>query len=66
MGDRRSEHEGTLTLEEVARYPRPGMAVPGRIAFAPDGKTVTFLYRESGTRCGRHRAAEVRGGTMTG
>ena len=38
-----------ITLEEVARYPRPGMSVPGRIAFAPDGKTVTFLYSAEGS-----------------
>lgn len=37
-----------LTLEQVAQYPRPGMAVPGRIDFTPDGKSVTYLASEDG------------------
>jgi dipeptidyl-peptidase-4 len=36
-----------LTLELVARYPRPGTAVPGRIGFAPDGR-LTFLWSPEG------------------
>ncbi len=35
-----------LTPELVARFPRPGMAVPGKIKFAPDGKRLTFLWGE--------------------
>ncbi|HEX2035346.1 MAG TPA: DPP IV N-terminal domain-containing protein [Chloroflexota bacterium] len=37
-----------LTLEDVARYPRPGMAIPGKVAFAPDGRRVTFLHSAEG------------------
>src|SRR5580704_16105058 len=37
-----------LTLEDLARFPRPGMAVPGKIAFRPDGKAVTFLWSKTG------------------
>jgi dipeptidyl-peptidase-4 len=37
-----------LTLEDVARYPRPGTAVPGRIGYAPDGRSVTFLASQTG------------------
>lgn len=37
-----------LTIEDLARFPRPGMAVPGKIAFAPDAKTVTFLWSATG------------------
>jgi dipeptidyl-peptidase-4 len=37
-----------LTLEQVARYPRPGMAIPARFAFTPDGRAVTFLASAEG------------------
>jgi dipeptidyl-peptidase-4 len=32
----------------VARYPRPGTAIPGRIAYAPDGSSVTYLFSQRG------------------
>lgn len=32
-----------VTLDDVAKFPRPGMALPGRLAFSPDGKAITFL-----------------------
>jgi dipeptidyl-peptidase-4 len=37
-----------LTIEDLARFPRPGMAVPGKIAFSPDSKAVTFLWSKAG------------------
>jgi dipeptidyl-peptidase-4 len=37
-----------LTVADVARYPRPGTAIPGRIGYAPDGRSVTFLFSETG------------------
>ena len=37
-----------LTPEEVARFPRPGMAIPGKIRYSPDTKFVTYLYSERG------------------
>jgi dipeptidyl-peptidase-4 len=37
-----------LTPELVARFPRPGMAVPGKVAYAPDGRSVTFLFSQRG------------------
>jgi dipeptidyl-peptidase-4 len=37
-----------LTLDLVARYPRPGTAVPGKISFSPDGKLLAFLHSEEG------------------
>lgn len=37
-----------LTLEDVARFPRPGTAIPGKIAFAPGGKQLTFLHSSRG------------------
>ena len=38
-----------LTLERVVQRPAPGMAVPRRVSFAPDGKAVTFLQAEEGS-----------------
>jgi len=35
-----------LTIEQVARFPRPGMAVPSRWGFTPDGRRVTYLFSE--------------------
>jgi dipeptidyl-peptidase-4 len=37
-----------ITTEDVARFPRPGTAIPGKIAFAPDGRAVTFLASAKG------------------
>src|SRR3984893_951716 len=37
-----------LTPEMVARYPRPGMAIPGRLRYSPDAKFVTYLFSERG------------------
>ncbi|MEO8538778.1 MAG: S9 family peptidase [bacterium] len=39
----------TLTLAQVAAFPRPGMVVPGRIEFTPDGQAVTYLFSEEGS-----------------
>jgi dipeptidyl-peptidase-4 len=38
-----------LTLDDVARYPRPGMVVPAALAFSPDDALVTFLASPDGT-----------------
>lgn len=38
-----------LTLADVARHPRPGTVVPGRVAFTPDGAAVTYLWSTDGT-----------------
>ncbi len=37
-----------LTLDLVARFPRPGAVVPGKIAFSPGDKPLTFLFAEKG------------------
>jgi dipeptidyl-peptidase-4 len=31
-------------IEEVARYPRPGTAIPGVFAFSPDDRLLTYLF----------------------
>ncbi|MGK2966003.1 MAG: S9 family peptidase [Tepidiformaceae bacterium] len=39
----------TMTIEQVAQYPRPGTAIPGAIQFSPDGKLVTYLQSGEGS-----------------
>lgn len=38
----------TITLGDVARMPRPGAVVPGRLGFTPDSSAVTYLFSENG------------------
>ncbi|HLG43115.1 MAG TPA: prolyl oligopeptidase family serine peptidase [Planctomycetota bacterium] len=38
-----------ITLDDVARFPRPGTAAPARLRFSPDGKRLTYLWSEAGT-----------------
>jgi dipeptidyl-peptidase 4 len=38
-----------LTLEDVARYPRPGMNVPNHVEFTPDSQKVAYLLGASGS-----------------
>jgi dipeptidyl-peptidase-4 len=43
------EIEGSMAIEEVARYPLPGMAfVPSAIRPDPPGRMLTFLWSEQG------------------
>jgi dipeptidyl-peptidase-4 len=37
-----------VTLDLVARYPRPGTSAPGKLAFSPDGRLLTFLHATDG------------------
>ncbi len=39
----------TLPIEEIARFPLPGMAIPGNITFSPDDRLITFLWSEEGS-----------------
>jgi len=39
----------SLSLDDVARYPRPGMTVPRRVEFTPDGRAVAYLFSVQGT-----------------
>jgi dipeptidyl-peptidase-4 len=38
----------SFPIEEVARYPLPGAAYPGALAFSPDDKLVTYLFSPDG------------------
>lgn len=35
-----------LPIEEIAKYPLPGMAIPGNIAFSPDDRLISYLLSE--------------------
>src|ERR1700736_3611440 len=37
-----------LTPDLVARFPRPGMAIPGNINYSPDSRFITYLFSERG------------------
>jgi len=41
--------EQKLSLEDVARYPRPGMTVPRHVEFTPDGRAVAYLFSAEGS-----------------
>lgn len=47
----RSSHANTTsrTIEEVARLPLPGMAMPTRFEFSPDDRLVSYLFSEEGS-----------------
>ena len=38
-----------LTLEDVARYPRPGMNAPNQVEFTPDNQKVAYLLATAGS-----------------
>jgi dipeptidyl-peptidase 4 len=38
-----------LTLRDLGRRPEPGLDAPGAVVFAPDGRSVTYLYSADGT-----------------
>ncbi len=37
-----------ISIEQVARYPRPGMGGPARWAFTPDGRSIAYLASDGG------------------
>ncbi|GAB4328328.1 MAG: S9 family peptidase [Dehalococcoidia bacterium] len=39
----------TITIQDVARLPRPGMAIPGAYRFTPDGTGLTYLHSAEGS-----------------
>lgn len=38
-----------LNIEEIARYPLPGLSIPTSITFRPDDQEINFLYSAEGT-----------------
>ena len=51
-----------ITPELVARFPRPGMAVPGKIRYSPDAKFITYLFSERGDLVRELWALDLAGG----
>ena len=39
----------SFSIEEVALYPAPGMAIPGAFAFSSDDHLLTFLFSAEGS-----------------
>jgi dipeptidyl-peptidase 4 len=39
----------SLTIEEIAQFPLPGMAIPGNLAFSPNDGLITYLFSPEGT-----------------
>ena len=39
----------SLSIEEIAHFPLPGMAIPGNLAFSPDDRLITYLFSPEGT-----------------
>lgn len=49
MKDEASQIMPEIPFEDIARYPLPGMAQPGSLAFSPDDRLVTFLDNVEGS-----------------
>ena len=54
----------TITLEDVATYPRPGTAVPRSIGFTPDSRRVTYLSSAEGSLVLTLESQNFRGGNV--
>jgi dipeptidyl-peptidase-4 len=54
-----------LTLDDLARLPAPGMDAPTKLAFAPDGRSVTFLAAADGSNRLSLWRWDVRNGART-
>jgi dipeptidyl-peptidase 4 len=44
MPDRFTHETTSITIEDVASLPLPGMAVPGSLAFSPDDRLIAYLH----------------------
>lgn len=51
-----------ITLDDVARYPLPGMAIPNTFTFSPDDKWLTYLHSAEGTLTQQLYACDVESG----
>ena len=76
MTDRPAQVSASLPIEEIARYPLPGMAIPANLAFSPDDRLITYLHSPERTlvrqlfafdpQTGEHRLlVELPGGGAT-
>ncbi len=51
-----------ITLEDVARYPQPGMAIPNTFAFSADDTLLAYLHSAEGTLTQQLYACELETG----
>jgi dipeptidyl-peptidase-4 len=49
MSDRSTRETTSISIEDIASIPLPGMAVPGSLAFSPDDKLITYLHSSEHT-----------------
>lgn len=54
-----------ISIQQVASFPRPGMAAPGAVRFTPDGAAITYLFSEEGTLVRSLWRYEIATGTRT-
>ncbi len=43
-----NQEERQMPIEEVARFPLPGMSIPSRLAFSPNDRLVSYLFSPEG------------------
>ena len=36
--------QGSIPIEEIAKFPSPGMSTPVSFSFSPDDSLLTYLY----------------------
>jgi dipeptidyl-peptidase-4 len=44
MTEQPARASASIPIEEIARFPLPGMAIPASLAFSPDDRLITYLY----------------------
>jgi dipeptidyl-peptidase-4 len=49
MSDQPNHKTTSIHIEDIARFPLPGMAVPGSLAFSPDDRLITYLHSSERT-----------------
>lgn len=59
-----TDHPAVLPIDEIARFPLPGMAVPGAFAFSPDGRWLAYLHSPERTLTRRLFALELDSGRI--
>src|SRR6266705_457883 len=48
LGSMKTAQRRQLTPDLVARFPRPGMAIPGKLHYSPDATFISYLFSERG------------------
>lgn len=56
------DHAPTIPIEEIAKFPPPGMSVPVSFSFSPDDSLLTYLYGADGSPVRKLYALDARTG----